>query len=177
MHPKDLIGQLPEKRVEKGEILLHQGDRAAYAYLVIEGCLRSYVTDAQGKEHILQFSPEGWIAADLKSLVRKVPAVHGIDALEPTRVALIEEASAAMMDEGDPEWMAAQLKGLRNRIIVLTDRIAHLLASDAETRYLDFIETYPSLVQRLPQKLIASYLGITPESLSRVRKQLVSKKG
>lgn len=176
MHPKDLIGQLPEKRVEKGEILLHQGDQAAHAYLVIEGCLRSYVTDAQGKEHILQFSPEGWIAADLKSLVRKVPAVHGIDAIEPTWVALMDQAATAVMDEHDPLWLATQVKGLRNRIIVLTDRIAHLLASDAETRYLDFIETYPSLVQRLPQKLIASYLGITPESLSRVRNHLVKRK-
>lgn len=176
MHQNDLIGRLPERHVEKGEILLHQGDHATHAYLVIEGCLRSYVTDAQGKEHILQFSPEGWIAADMKSLVRKVPAVHGIDALEPTRVAMMDANETFTVDEDNAAWLAAQVKGMRNRVIVLTDRIAHLLASDAETRYLDFVETYPSLVQRLPQKLIASYLGITPESLSRVRRQLVKKK-
>ncbi|HEX2617326.1 MAG TPA: Crp/Fnr family transcriptional regulator [Flavobacteriales bacterium] len=173
MHPRDLIALLPNRQVEKGEVLLHQGDVASHAYIVVHGCLRSFVTDAQGKEHILQFSPEGWVAADLKSLVRQVPAVHSIDALEPTQVALMNDASTAELENADVAWLRAHIHGLRNRVIVLTDRIAHLLASDARTRYLDFVQTYPSLVQRLPQKLIAAYLGITPESLSRVRRQLV----
>jgi CRP-like cAMP-binding protein len=175
MHPTDMAGRLPERRVRKGEVLLRQGVVATHAYVVLEGCLRSFVVDDEGREHILQFAPEGWVAGDLKSLVRGVPAVHSIDALEPSRVLLLDEASSEAFDKEYPEWTASHVRGLRSRVMVLTDRIVHLLASNAETRYLDFVATYPQLVQRLPQKLIAAYLGITPESLSRVRRKLVRK--
>ena len=155
----------------KGQVLQRPGDAVGRGYYVLEGCLRSYVIDADGKEHVLQFAPENWLVGDQKAAIRNMPATLFIDALEDSLVLEID-FTMALSTDGRAELMEILMNKLRSNVVALNDRIVDLLAATGEERYLRFIETYPSLVQRLPQKLIASYLGLTPESLSRIRKSI-----
>jgi CRP-like cAMP-binding protein len=167
----ELLQQSPAKRraIPKGEVLQRPGDLVGRGYYVLEGCLRAFVIDTDGKEHVLQFAPEHWLIGDQKAAIRKIPATLFIDALEDSQVLEIDFGMALSGVER-AELMDVLLNKLRNNVVALNDRIVDLLAATGEERYLRFIGTYPGLVQRLPQKLIASYLGLTPESLSRIRK-------
>ncbi len=165
------------REVAKGEVLLRSGDEKVRAFYVASGCLRSYVIDASGKEHVLLFAPEGWYVGDMKSQVRGVPASLFIDALEPSTVHEMDVEQAREALSQDPATGSAMFAKLQNHMITLQDRIIDLLASSGEERYLRFIKTYPGLMQRLPQKLIASYLGVTPESLSRIRRSIAGQGG
>lgn len=170
-----MLGELLQLRankrcsVTKGQVLQRPGDPVGRGYYVLEGCLRSYVIDADGKEHVLQFAPEHWLVGDQKAAIRKIPATLFIDALEDSLVIEVD-FTMALVSEGREELMEVLMNKLRINVVALNDRIVDLLAATGEERYLRLMETYPDLVQRLPQKLIASYLGLTPESLSRIRK-------
>lgn len=156
----------------RGEVLLGTDEVCKYAFYVVSGCLKSYVIDAKGKEHILQFAPEGWLISEMNSLVNKVPSSYCIEAIEPTVVKMVNAEKILNSPFEEPSSAVRQIQVLQNRIIALNKRILHLLSSSAEDRYLDFVKTYPGLIHRLTQKQIASYLGITPESLSRIRRKL-----
>lgn len=160
------------KKIKKGELLLSIGDIASYTYKVRSGCLRSYVIDDAGKEHILQFAPEGWIIGDMDSSTNNKPSVIFIDAIEESEVAFIPTAALGDFHSLDKEMLANMAIKLRNNLIVTNKRVISLLSATAKDRYISFTETYPTLVQRLPLKLIASYIGITPEYLSDLRRKL-----
>ena len=146
--------------VKKGQILQRAGELKTKVYKVESGLLRSYIIDSKGKEHIYQFAPENWIIADA------VPAMSFgelfIDCLEDAVVVELPKDFEALFQ--DPLKVARRFEVFQKRIIML-------MSATASERYASFIETYPSIVQRVPQKMIASYLGITPEALSRIRKQ------
>ncbi len=152
--------------VKKGELLQRKGDLNTRAYIVESGLLRSYIIDDKGKEHIYMFGAENWLVAD--NCHTDTPCQLFIDALEDSiiRVATKEELLTSNPD----------IKPLLKRLNIMQNRIIMLMSSSAANRYIHFIETYPNIVQRIPQKLIASYLGITPEALSRVRHEIVHKK-
>jgi CRP-like cAMP-binding protein len=159
----------------KGTMLLTKGAMARHAYKVLRGCLKSYVTDKTGKEHIIQFAPEGWLISDMNSIFNNVPATMYIEAIEDTEAIVIDRSYMDRAEHLEKEMLLQQKKTLTNNIIALNKRLIMLLSSTAEERYLDFMATYPTLLQRLPLKLIASYLGMTPEYLSDVRKKLAKK--
>lgn len=163
------------KLVKKGTILLNQGDVSLFCYKVIKGCLKSYVIDKSGKEHILQFAPEDWLISDMGSLLNNTPSTLFIDAVEDSEVDFFNINTFDKIEDLPNEMLVTQLKKLINNNIAINKRLVMMLTATAEERYLDFIETYPSLVQRLPLKLIASYLGMTPEYLSDVRRKLAQK--
>jgi CRP-like cAMP-binding protein len=169
------LEHLPIKKYKKGTIILFKGDMADAAYKVKKGCLRSYVIDTNGKEHILQFAPEGWIISDMDAFVNNKAAAIFIDAVEDSEIyelhrdALKEIDNITSTHDFDPNN-----KIVRN-LIATHKRLIALLSEPAENRYLDFLNTYPMLGQRLPLKLIASYIGITPEYLSEIRKKLAGK--
>ena len=144
--------------VKKGHILQHEGDLNSSVYEVVSGLLRSYLIDEKGKEHIFMFAPEGWIIAD--SVPSTVPAELFIEALEDSIVKISDK---------DLTVRKPSVFALAKRIEVLQKRVMMLMSSSAIVRYEHFIETYPELTQRVPQKMIASYLGITPEALSKVK--------
>lgn len=152
-------------KVKKGEILQRKGDLNAKVYEVVSGLLRSYSIDEQGKEHIYMFAPENWILAD--SHFEDTPADLFIDVLEDAELIVVERKINDSINH--------QEKLLR-RMAVLQKRVIMLMSASAFERYEYFIETYPEIVQRVPQKMIASYLGITPESLSRVKKEKYNSK-
>ncbi len=143
--------------IKKKQILQSTGDLNTKAYQVESGLLRSYVIDENGKEHIFMFGPEGWIVSDYAP--PEQPCDLFIDALEDSVVIQYEKDG-----EVDPS-----LKKLVNRIRVLQRRIIMLMSKPAIERYEHFISTYPNIIQRVPQHMVASYLGITPEALSVVK--------
>lgn len=164
------------RKVSKGDVLLNSGEIAVYGYQVLSGCLRSYLIDHSGKEHILQFAPENWLITDMDSAVNRKPTVIFIDAIEDSVVIPILIADFEDLHGLEKAVLVEMNTKFRNSIIATNKRIIGFLSATAEERYLEFIETYPTLVQRIPQKLIASYIGITPEYLSELRRKMAKKR-
>src|SRR5262249_619282 len=165
------------KNLRSGEVLQRAGDVAKYASFVARGCLRSYVIDPKGKEHIVQFAPENWWLADNTSLAAGTPSLYFIDAIEDSDVLLIDPLSHEELVERVPGYAAAFRKGLQRRAAAREERIVNTLSKSAAERYLDFLATYPSIATRVPQWMLASYLGVSPETISRIRKKLSRKSG
>ena len=163
------------KKIAKGEILLKQGEIAKYGYLVRSGCLKSYTLDSAGKEHIMQFAPEAWVISDLDSFTNKVPSLVFIEAIEDCEILPISNSDFKDINSLEKEVVVEIANKYRNNLIASNKRIIGLLSATAEQRYIDFTETYPTLVQRLPLKLIAAYIGVTPEYLSDIRRQIANK--
>jgi CRP-like cAMP-binding protein len=163
------------KTIRSGETLQRAGEVAQYASFVARGCLRSYVIDSKGKEHIVQFAPENWWLADSTSLEAGTPAQYFIDAIEDSDVLLIDSPSHEKLVERIPAYAESFRKGLQRRAAAREERIVNTMSRSAEDRYLDFLTTYPSIVTRVPQWMLASYLGVTPETISRIRKKLSRK--
>ncbi len=166
---------LVEKRIGKGEILLQAGSVCNHSFFVEEGLLRSFSIDKQGKEHVIQFAPENWIISDRSSLLFQEPSEFFIDAVENTTLIMFDEEFVVKASELSAKYRSFNQKALNNHIRHQQRRINRLLSATAEERYLNFIQLYPNITLRVPQWMIASYLGITPESLSRVRKELARK--
>ena len=162
------------KKVKKGEFLIREGELTKYAMFVASGCLRTYTIDDKGKEHILQFSPEDWWTGDM-SFVAGVPSQIFIDALEDSEVLNFDNVSLQKMNEAIPELAVQYQAALQKSLAAKNQRIVSSLSATAEERYNDFLKKYPTLLQRVPQHMIASYLGITKETLSRIRHQVAKK--
>lgn len=164
------------KKVPKGGVLLRAGEICNDTFFVNEGLLRMYSIDKNGKEHILHFAPENWILVDRSSLYLNQPSYYYIDAVVETEVLILSPEYFEFLGKKQPSLYSRQNILLHNHISSLQKRITQLLGATAEERYVDFLKTYPNIFERVPQWMIASYLGITPESLSRVRKELVRRK-
>jgi len=158
-----------------GEFLQRAGEVARHAAFVASGCLRSYVIDANGKEHIIQFAPETWWLADAPSLMTGTPSQYFVDAIEDSELLLLDPASHQLLIDQVPGYAAASRAGLQRHNAAKDQRIVTALTTTAEERYLEFLDRYPSLAQRVPQWMMASYLGVSPETVSRVRKNLSRK--
>ena len=163
---------LQQKLIKKGTILLSPGDLKSENYFVNQGLLRCFSIDEKGKEHIIQFAPEDWMISDRNSAIFNEPSIFYIEAVENTEVLIVPKDFFLSLQKLLPEVLALNTMMLHNSIRVMQKRINMLLSASAQERYLDFIKLYPNLTLRVPQWMIASYLGITPESLSRVRKDL-----
>lgn len=164
------------KTVKKEEHLLRKGENCKHSFFVENGLLRQYSMDEKGKEHILSFAPERWIVTDRESVYFNQPSAYFIQALETSQVLLLDEDFFELLSKTFPKFTDFNNRLLHNHIRHLKKRIQLLLSAAAEDRYLEFLKMYPDIVNRVPQTMIASYLGITPESLSRVRKELAQKK-
>lgn len=158
-----------------GEYLQRAGDVSRHAAFVERGCLRSYVIDANGKEHIVQFAPETWWLADGASLMKGTPSQFFVDAIEDSNLLLIDPPSHHLLLDRVPGFAEAFRAGLQRHNSAKDQRIVTALATTAEERYLEFLERYPSIAQRVPQWMVASYLGVSPETISRIRKNLSRK--
>ena len=167
------------KKLRKRQYLLQEGDVCIYQGFVEKGMLRSYTIDEKGNEHILQFAPEGWWAADLSSYITSEPSLFNIEALEDSELLLLNKASWDQLMQTVPKFEHYFRILIQNNLINTQKRLIQSLSQSAEEKYIKFTKTYPECVQRVPQHMIASYLGITRETLSRLRRQMVhsGKKG
>ncbi len=160
------------KHFKKNEFILVPGEYSEDYFFVESGVISSYTIDENGKEHVLQFGTENWIVSDRNSAFCKQQSKFYIQAIEDSTVILLNEKLTNLIASLNPNYLGAQLKLVQNHVRSLQDRINLLLGATAKTRYLEFMHLYPNQLSRIPQWMIASYLGITPESLSRVRKEI-----
>lgn len=163
------------KNFGKGEFLLKENEVCHHTFFVEKGLLKQYSVDPKGKEHVLQFAPENWFVSDRESVFFKQPSKYYIQAIEDSEVLMLEETFFTQLSLQSRSFLEFNTKLLHNHIRHLQKRITLLQSASAEERYLDFIKWYPDILLRVPQILVASYLGITPEGLSRVRKELAHK--
>ena len=163
------------KKVVKNEFLLQEGDVCNATYFVEKGLLRMYSIDKNGKEHIIQFAPEKWLISDRSSLYFNEKSKYYIEAVEDSEVLLLKNDFFSNISLSFPNSAGNNDLLLQKHIRNLQNRVNSLLAETAEERYMNFIKMYPDSLLRVPQWMVASYLGITPESLSRVRKELARK--
>ena len=166
---------MTERQVTKGSLLLKAGDICKFNIFVVKGLLKSYVIDENGKEHIVKFSPENWWMSDRTSLMNRVPSHYYIMALEDSELLLCNRNFEKNVVKVLPEAAYMYQKLYDTHIMALERRIINLIGLSAEERYLDFMKTYPNLANRVHQKMIASYLGIEPKSLSRIKKDFPPK--
>lgn len=163
------------KKLKKHQFLLNEGDVCRYVGFVNSGCLREYEIDNKGTEHILQFAIEDWWVSDLHSFLSGLPAMYNIDALQDSEVLLLERSAREELLDNCPKMERFFRLLIESNHVATNERIAESLSASAEERYLKFIKTYSKLLEQVPQNHIASYLGITPQSLSRIRKELSQK--
>lgn len=169
---KYFLSILRSRKYLKRQFVLQAGDHCRYETYVVSGCLRAYFVDPQGSNHIVQFAIEDWWISDMDSLLTGVPARLNIDALEDTEVLQMERNDFEQLFDKYPRFNKMFRIMLSKAFIAHQKRIIDNLCRPAKDRYLDFISTYRNIEQRVPQHQIASYLGITPEFLSQIRKKL-----
>lgn len=164
------------KKLRKRQYFLQEGDVCRYQAFVSKGILRSYTIDEKGSEHVLQFAPEGWWITDLFSYLTDEPSTLAIDALEDAELLLITRPAWEALMQKVPGLEGYFRVLIQNHLIATQRRLMQTLTQTAEEKYVKFAETYPACIQRIPQHMIASYLGITRETLSRLRKQMTIRK-
>ena len=158
------------RKIRKRQYLLQAGDVSHYENFISKGCLRAYTVDEHGGEHIIMFGMEGWWISDLYSFLTNTPASQNIDALEDSEVFSIERSDLELLYEKVPKFNKFFLKLLQNAFVAHQRRILASISQTAEEQYSEFIAKYPSIEQRVPQHQIASYLGLSPETISRIRR-------
>jgi CRP-like cAMP-binding protein len=165
------ISILQPKKLRRRQYLVQAGEPCRYECFVTKGCLRQYYVDDKGSERILSFAVEDYWISDMYGLIMGQPALTNIDALEDCELLLMEKNAFEELLVRVPKFERFFRIILQRAFVSHQRRIIENISLQADERYCRFVERYPALEQRLPQKQIAAYLGITPESLSRIRRQ------
>lgn len=163
------------KKIRRRQFILQEGDVCKYVTFVEKGMLRSYTIDDKGSEHIMQFAFEGWWIADQYSFLTGEPAVYTIDALEDCELLLLSKQAEEELLVKIPKFERYFRLLLQNSLIATQRRLISSLSETAEERYQKLVSGCPTIAQRVPQHMMASFLGITPETLSRIRKQITTR--
>jgi CRP-like cAMP-binding protein len=163
------------KKLRKRQYLLQEGDVWKYDAFITKGCVRAYTVDEKGSDHVNSFSIENWWTGDRESLMMQQPSRFNIDAIEDTELVLFTHENFELLCREIPAFNNMVNAILQRSFIAAQNRIQASLTLTAEEKYLNFISKYPGFASRIPQTMIASYLGMTPETLSRIRKQTAKK--
>lgn len=163
------------KKLRKKQYLLQEGDVWRYNAFICKGFLRTYQIDDKGHEHIMNFAPENYWTGDRESLQNETPSPFNIDAIEETHVLLINKQDFDNLCKKIPAFNDMVNTILQRSFNASQRRIHAAISYSAEEKYQHFLDTFPHIVNRIPQHMIASYLGLSPETLSRVRTQAAKK--
>lgn len=163
------VSLLKEKTIKRKQHLLRENEVCYYSTFVNTGCLRGYTLDKNGYEHILQFAPPGWWIADMYSMLSGQPGDLYIEALEDTEVLLLQIEDRERLMQEIPKFERFFRIIIEKSLITFRQRLMENLGLPALERYLLFCKRYPTLIERLPQKQVAAYIGVTPEFLSKMR--------
>lgn len=167
---------LTPKKLRKKQYLLQDGDPCKHIAFVEKGALKAYTVDESGTEHIVQFALEGWTISDLYSFLTGEPATYNIDAVEDSELVLISKTAHEELLQRLPKYETYNRLQITGAYIAMQKRLTSIISLPLEERYKHFTTTYPDIVQRVPQHMIASYMGLTPETLSRIRSRIFSRK-
>ena len=171
---KEIFHQLIiPKKLRKRQYLIQEGDSVEYQYYVKSGSLKTYELDADGYEHIIQFAIEDWWVSDFKAFFKAEKATLNIECLEDCELIGLHKNDLEELYRKVPKFERFFRIKLTNAYVALQERILSSMEKSSSERYLDFRKVYPNIEQRVPNYLIANYLGIKPESLSRLRRKLV----
>lgn len=169
-----LVGELFTPRLyRKKQYVLQEGDLCNHMNFVVRGCLRMYKVDEKGNTHIIQFAVENWWIMDIGSFHGRTPTELNIDSLENTMVLQISYENLISLYTRATKFDRIFRVLMENSYVGLQKRMLQAISSTAEERYESFMESSPHLINRLPQTQIASFLGITPEFVSRLRNRRI----
>ena len=160
------------KKVRRNQVLVQPPDIAMYEHFVVRGCLVQYYLDDNGIQHTLLFAPEGWWTTDLPSFLTGQESKYHIEALEDSELLIISKQLLDKLLVKIPALNNFFRVLYQNAVMAQEERLLNVLSTKVEERYLRFVKKYPQLQNRLPQYLIASYLGVTPEFFSKVKARI-----
>ena len=160
------------KKVRKRQYILNAGDVCQYITFVEKGMLRSFTVDAEGTEYVVQFAIEGWWISDVGSFISGKEALYNIEALEDCELLHLSKSKMDELVDQVPVMERFFRLLMQNNIVALQRRVVAYMSLSAEEKYLKLMEVAPDIMQRASQQHIASYLSITPETLSRVRRKV-----
>lgn len=166
---------LTPKKLRRKQYLLQSGDICKAFAFIEKGAMKSYTVDDAGVEHIIQFGIEGWIIADLYSFLTGEPAMYNVDVVEDAELVLISKSAHNALLKVLPKYETYTRLNFEGAYIAMQRRLTSIISNSLEERYEQFKAQYPEIVQRFPQHMIASYMGLTPETLSRIRKRISAK--
>ena len=161
-----------ERKIKRRQFILQEGDVCKLNTFVIEGCFKMYMVDGNGKEHNLQFAIENWWIGDIGSFHTEQPSKLYIEAIENSVILQINKEDQLKLFVEYPKFNRIFRVMTENALVSSQRRILQNISSTAEERYLDFMERYPHFFNRISNVQIASYLGVTPEFLSTIRKKI-----
>lgn len=169
-------GFLTLKKIRKRQYFLQEGDICKCVGFVEKGAMRMYRVNDDGSEHIVLFALEGAFMTDLYSFLTNDPSVYNIDAIEDSEMVLITKTSSDELRRLSPKYEEYVFQVTSDAFIQLQKRITSIISLSLDERYKELISLYPDIIQRVPQHMIASYMGLNPETLSRVRKRISIRK-
>ncbi len=172
MEIKELEQQVTSRSLKRRQFLLAQGEVCKHYNFIVEGCFKMYKVDGDAKEHNLHFATENQWITDIGSFHSGLPSQLYIEAIEPSRVLQIEKKALISFYEDSLKFNRIFRVIIENEFVLLQNRLLQTISTTAEQRYLDFLENYGHLHNRISNVQIASYLGITPEFLSNIRKKI-----
>jgi CRP-like cAMP-binding protein len=171
----DLAGRVTERNIKRRQFILQEGDVCKHYTFVAEGCFKKFYADRNGVEHNLQFAAENDWIMEIDSFYNEKPSRVFIEAMEPSVILQIKKADLLQMFVSNPKFDRNFRVIVETRLVEMENRVLQSISSTAEERYLSFIAQYAHLMQRLPNTQIAAYIGITPEFLSKLRKDISKK--
>ncbi len=157
------------KKIRRKELLLQEGEVCRYKIFVTKGLLRSYCLKHDGTEHVMRFAPENSWTTDHDSFKNQTPAISNIEALENSEMVLWTRDNLAELYTRIPAFRSYTERLLDNSLRVSHERILKNLSYTSEEKYMDFVDSFPDVFRRVPLHMVASYLGVSRETLSRIR--------
>lgn len=169
------LSLLETRQLKKKELLLERGEVCRYSTFIISGAMKGYTVDIEGSEHVIHFAVSDWWIADLYSLISQKPAVMYIEALADSQVLMLSRENQELLFSRLPVFERFFRILTENALVASQERLINNLSLTAAERYNHFVGKYPFILQCAPLHTIASYLGITPEFLSKIRRKLAGR--